>query len=54
MLDASVVAWRREAYGLAGRPQSGLEAEPEAAQTRQTAHRAREIAVSVISLGSRA
>ncbi len=43
MLVASVVAWRREADGAAARPRTGLAAEPGAAQTRQSAHRAREI-----------
>ena len=48
MLVASVVAWRCEADGAAGRPQSGLEAGPGAAQTRQSAFRAREIVESII------
>jgi hypothetical protein len=43
MLVASVVAWRREADGAAGRPRSGLEGGPGAAKTRQSAPRAHEI-----------
>ena len=50
---ASVVSWRREADGAAGRPRSGLEAVPGAAQTRQSAPRAHEIVASLIeALGS--
>ena len=45
---ASVAAWRREADSVAAGPQSGLEAGPEATQTRQSAHRAREIVESLI------
>jgi hypothetical protein len=48
MLVASVAAWRREADGAAARPQRGLEGGPGAAQTRQGAHRAREIVESLI------
>jgi len=48
MLVASVVAWRREADGAAGRPRSGLEAGPGAAQTRQSTPRAPEIVASTI------
>jgi len=48
MLDASVAAWRHEADGAAARPQSGLEAVPGAAQTRQSASRAREIVAATI------
>jgi hypothetical protein len=48
MLMASVVFWRREADGAAGGPRSGLEAGPGAAQTRQSAFRAREIVASII------
>jgi len=48
MLVASVVAWRREAHGAAGRPRSGLEAGPGAAQTRQSAPRAHEIVAATI------
>jgi hypothetical protein len=48
MLVASVVAWRREADGAAGRPRSGLEAGPGAAQTRQSVLRAREIVAATI------
>jgi isocitrate/isopropylmalate dehydrogenase len=43
MLVASVLAWRCEALSAAGRPRSGLEAALGATQTRQAAHRAREI-----------
>jgi len=46
MLVASVVAWRREADGAAASPRSGVAAGPGAAQTRQRAHRAREIVVA--------
>jgi len=45
---ASVAAWRREADGVAAGPQRGLEAGPGAAQTRQSAHRARELVESLI------
>jgi hypothetical protein len=48
MLVASVAAWRREADGAAERPRSGLKAGPGAAQTRQSASRAREIVASAI------
>jgi hypothetical protein len=48
MLVVSVVAWRREAHGAAGRSRSGLEAGPGAAQTRQSASRAHEIVTSTI------
>jgi hypothetical protein len=48
MLVASVVDWRCEADGAAGRPQSGLEAGPVAAQTRQSVYRAHEIVAAVI------
>ena len=49
MLVASVAAWRREADGPAARPRSsGLEAEPGAAQTRQSAPRAHEIVAAAI------
>ena len=48
MLVASVVAWRREADGAAGRPRSGLEGRPGAAQTRQSAPRTREIVASTV------
>ena len=48
MLVASVVAWRREADGAAGRPRSGLEAGTGATQTRQSVLRAHEIVVSII------
>jgi hypothetical protein len=48
MLEASVVAWRREADGAAGRPRSGLEGGPGAAQTRQSAPRTHEIAAETI------
>ena len=49
MLAASVVAWRREADGAAGRPRSGLEAAPGAPRTRQSAPRAHEIVASTIA-----
>jgi hypothetical protein len=48
MLVASVVVWRREADGTAGKPRSGLEGGPGAAQTRQTAPRAHEIVAAAI------
>jgi hypothetical protein len=48
MLVASVVAWRREADGAAGRPLSGLEGGPGAAQTRQSASRTHEIVAATI------
>jgi hypothetical protein len=48
MLVASVVAWRREADGAAGRPRSGLEAVPGAPQTRQSSPRAQEIVAATI------
>jgi hypothetical protein len=48
MLVASVVAWRREADGTAGRLRSGLEAGPGAAQTRQSTPRAHEIVAARI------
>ncbi len=48
MLVASVVAWRREADGTAGRPRSGLEAGPGAPQTRQNAPRTHEIVAAGI------
>jgi hypothetical protein len=48
MLVASVVAWRREADGAAGRPRSGLEGGPGAPQTRQSALRAHEILAASI------
>jgi hypothetical protein len=48
MLVASVVAWRREADGAAGRPRSGLEAGPGATQTRQSAPRTHEIVAATI------
>jgi hypothetical protein len=48
MLVASVVAWRREAHGTAGRPLSGLEGGPGAAQTRQSASRTHEIVAATI------
>ena len=48
MLVASVVAWRREADGAAGRPRSGLEGVPGAAQTRQSAPRTHEFVASII------
>ena len=53
MLVASVATWRREADGPAGRPRSGLEAGPGAAQTRQSAPRAREIVAATILKGRR-
>src|SRR5215208_1329949 len=48
MLAASKAAWTREADGPAGRP-PGRQDRPGAAQTRQTASRAREIVASTIS-----
>jgi hypothetical protein len=48
MLVASVVAWRRETDSAAGRPRSGLEAVPGAAQTRQSTPRAHEIVAVTI------
>jgi hypothetical protein len=48
MLVASVVAWRREADGAAGRPRSGLEVVPGASKTRQSASRTHEIVASTI------
>jgi hypothetical protein len=54
MLVASVVAWRREAHGTAGRPHSGLEAGPGAAQTRPSALRADEIVAATIYSAARA
>src|SRR5215217_55300 len=49
MPAASKAAWTREADGLAGRP-PGRQVRPGAAQTRQTAPRAREIVASPIYL----
>jgi hypothetical protein len=48
MLVASVAVWRREADGAAGRPRSGLQAGPGAAQTRQSASGAHEIVAATI------
>jgi hypothetical protein len=48
MLVASVVAWRREADGAAGRTLRGLEADPGAPQTRQSTPRTHEIMAATI------